>query len=376
MAREAAHQPDNILIIALAILILLGLLMLFTASIVISKEKTRSDKNPEGSTTYYFFHQILFALLPGIFLAFLISKMPISFFKSIALFALFASIFCLLLIFIPKLAFEAGGATRWVRIAGYTFQPSELAKLALILYFGALFEKKFHNNQIKDFKSGFLPFLLIFGAFAVLLVLQPDMGTLIVMALISLFMFFMAQGKFRHILLFMLIGIIALLLYMNIFPHSAQRFTTFLNPEKDIKGAGYQINQSLIAIGSGGLTGVGIGNGIQKYNYLPETLSDTIFAVWAEETGLLGSLALIIIYLIIGWRGLIISKRAPDKFSQLVAVGITTWIVFQAFLNIMANSGLVPFTGLPLPLVSYGGTAIITTLMAMGILINISKKTI
>lgn len=376
MAQDLVHQSDYILIWTLIIIIVLGLLMLFTSSIVISKERTKNLENPEGSTTYYFFHQILFGLIPGIILAYFFSKFSLNIYKKISIFALILAITTLVFIFIPSLQVRAGGATRWLEIGSFTFQPSEFAKLALIIYFAALFEKKSRDNEIKNFKKGVVPFLIIISIIGVLLILQPDMGTLGVLSFISLLMFFAAGGKFSHIFLLIILGFIVLIIGIQIFPYQAQRIFTFFNPQKDIQGISYQLNQSLIAIGSGGIFGVGIGNGLQKYNYLPQPIADTIFSVWGEETGFIGCLLVVILYLILAWRGLIISKRAPTKFSQLLAIGITSWILIQAFLNIMAVLGLIPFTGLPLPFVSYGGTALIMALGAMGILINISKKII
>ncbi len=376
MAKNHIGKIDKTLFWSFIVLIIIGLLILFSASMVVSKQKTQTKTNPKGNILYYFSHQVFFGLLPGILIALFFANVSLGFYKKIAGIFLFGTIILLVLVFTPILGFKTKGAASWIDIGGFTFQPSEIAKLALIFYFASLFEKKSQNKEIKSFRDGFLPFLTIFGIFAVLLILQPDMGTLILLGIISITMFFMAGGKLTHILTFILLGIIALLLYIQIFPHSAQRFITFLDPEKDTQGISYQLNQSLIAIGSGGILGVGIGNGIQKYNYLPEPLADTIFSVWGEEMGFIGCLFLISLYLIIGWRGFIISKRAPTKSSQLVAVGITSWITFQAFLNIMGNTGLLPFTGLPLPFVSYGGTALIVSLAGMGVLINISRTTI
>lgn len=375
MVRNITSNADSILIWTLAILIILGLLMLFTSSMVISKEKTQTVANPQGSATYYFFHQILYGLIPGIFLAFLLSKASLRALRKSSVLLYILALTSLLVVFIPAFQFQAKGATSWVEIGGFTFQPSEIAKLVLVIYLSAFFAKKIGENKMKKAKDVFTPFLLILTPIGILLIMQPDMGTLGVILSISLAIFIAAGAKISHVLSTIVIGLIILLIGIFIFPHQAQRVLTFINPEKDALGTSYQVNQSLIAIGSGGIFGVGLGNGIQKYKYLPEPIGDTIFSVWAEETGFLGCLIIITLYLILGWRGLIISKRAPDKFTQLMAIGITSWILIQAFLNIMAVTGLIPFTGLPLPFISYGGTALIVMLGAMGILINISKQT-
>lgn len=374
MLKSSFHQPDSILVWSLAILIFVGLLMLFSSSMVISKEKTQTDINP-GTTTYYFFHQILYGLLPGLIFFYFFSKFSLNFLKKLAPFFFILSLILLILVFIPGIGFKSGGATRWLEIGSFTFQSSEFAKLALIIYLAALFEKKIKEGKISDFKNGFAPFLVILAPFGILLLLQPDMGTLGILCLVSLLMFFGAGGSILHTIFLIFLGIAVLAATISFFPYQAERVLTFFNPEEDTLGTSYQVNQSLIALGSGGLFGVGFGNGIQKYNYLPEPMGDTIFAVWAEETGFVGSLIVVLLFLIICLRGLIISKRVQSKFGRLMAIGIVSWISIQAFMHIMAVCGLIPFTGMPLPFVSYGGSALILALSGIGILINISKRT-
>jgi cell division protein FtsW len=356
-------------------MVVFGLLMLFTSSMVISKERTRTQADPTGSATYYFFHQLLFGVIPGAIFGFLLSKFSLKFFRKAAVPLYILAILSLIIVFIPIFNYKAMGATSWIEIGGFTFQPSEFAKIAIIIYLAAFFDRKIKENKMKNMRQSLIPFLTILAPLGLLLILQPDMGTLGILALISLSMFFIAGAKFSHIFLLVIAGLVLVLICAQIFPHQAQRIFTFFSPEEDTLGMSYQVNQSLIGIGSGGILGVGVGNGIQKYNYLPEPIGDTIFSVWAEETGFFGSIIIISLYLILGWRGFIISKHAPDKFSQLFAIGIVSWILIQAFVNIMSVTGLIPFTGLPLPFISYGGTAMIAMLGAMGILINISKQT-
>jgi cell division protein FtsW len=203
------------------------------------------------------------------------------------------------------------------------------------------------------------------------------MGTFGVLGLITLCMFFGIGGSFLHTFLIVLLGLsVFCLSVFFIFPYQAERVLTFLNPEEDVLGRSYQITQSLIALGSGGIFGVGFGNGIQKWSYLPQPMGNTIFAVWAEETGFIGALIIVVLYLIICWRGFIIAKKAPSKFSQTLAIGVTSWVGIQAFLHIMAVCALIPFTGIPLPFVSYGGSALIFNLIGIGILINVSRRTL
>lgn len=376
MQRTPSHQADSILIWTLAILICLGLLMLFTSSMVISKEKTKSETNPEGISTYFLFHQILYGLLPGLFLALIFSRISLTFLKNISFLALILSIFLLFIPLFTEFSLKAGGAARWISIGSVTFQPSEFAKLALIIYLAAFFERKIREKKIRDFKEGVLPFLILLLPFGILLLLQPDMGTLGILSIIALSMFFGAGGKILHTLFIILLGISLVIGASFFFPYQAERILTFLNPGEDILGRGYQVNQALIALGSGGLFGVGLFNSLQKWNFLPQPMSDSIFAVWGEETGLIGCSILVFLFLLLAIRGFIISKRAPNTFSLLLGIGITSWISSQAFLHMMAVCGLIPFTGIPLPFIGYGGSALILSLIGAGILINISKRTI
>lgn len=369
MEKSFFHEPDYILIWSFIVLIFFGLLMLFTSSSWISLEKA-------NKSTYYLFHQILYGLLPGVIFSYIFSKISLKFLRGVAVLIFIMALFSLTLIFIPRFSFQAGGATSWLEIGSFTFQPSEFAKLALIIYLAALLERKIKEEKIKSFKESLQPFVIILIPFIVLLFFQPDMGTLGIICLIALLIFFSAGASFLHIFLLILLAIGVLGIGCLIFPHQAERILTFLNPEEDVLGRSYQVNQSLIALGSGGIFGRGFGNGIQKYNYLPQPMGDTIFAVWAEETGFIGSLIIVFLFLLILWRGFIISKRASNGFSRLLAVGITSWIEIQAFIHIMAVCGLIPFTGLPLPFISYGGSALIFALIGTGILINISKRTV
>lgn len=369
MREGVLHQSDSILFWGLTFLLSLGLLMLFTSSSWLAMERTKS-------TTYYLWHQILNGFLPGIVVAYIASRLPLSFFKKLAFLFLILSFLLLILILFPNFNLEWGGAVRWLKIGPLILQPSEIAKLAIAVYFAALFERKIKEGKIKSFKDTLLPFFIILVIFIILLLKQPDMGTLFILFLIAFLMFFGAGGSFSHAFLFAIFGMALLAVGALVFPYQAKRILTFLNPEKDVLGMSYQVNQSLIAIGSGGIFGKGLGNGIQKYHYLPQPIGDTIFAVWAEETGFVGSTAVILLFLLICWRGFIISKKAPDKFSQLLALGITSWIIVQAFVHIMAVCGMIPFTGLPLPFVSYGGTALVSAITGVGILLNISRKTV
>lgn len=246
-----------------------------------------------------------------------------------------------------------------------------MLKLSLILYLAAWLESR--GERIKDFFEGLAPFVMIISLISFLLIKQPDMGTLGVIILIAISMFFVSGSKISHILAMGAAGLGLLFVLIKTESYRMSRFLVFLHPEFDPQGVGYQINQALLAIGSGGLFGVGLGHSIQKFNYLPEPVGDSIFAIIGEELGFVGAIVLIIFFVILAMRGLKIAKNAPDTFSRLVAAGIVSWIFFQAFINIAAISGVVPLTGIPLPFISYGGTSIIFLMIGAGILLNISK---
>ncbi|MBI5466706.1 MAG: FtsW/RodA/SpoVE family cell cycle protein, partial [Candidatus Kerfeldbacteria bacterium] len=262
---------------------------------------------------------------------------------------------------------------RWLSIGPMLFQPSELAKLTFVLYLAAWFERRDHI--IGSFREGLVPFLVTLGLVGGLILSEPDLGTTLIIILISLTLYFIAGGSIKHLSGLALVGSILVALAIKLEPYRAQRFTVFLNPELDPQGIGYHIQQAWLAIGSGGLFGLGLGHSRQKFNYLPEPAGDSIFAVMAEELGFLFVLLFIFAWVSVTIRGLRIGRTAPDRFGQLVATGITVWLAFQTFLNIGALSGLLPLTGIPLPLMSYGGSAMIVTLPAIGILMNISRQT-
>ena len=364
-----SHEPDNILILVTGIILFIGILMIASASSSLSERLT-------GNSFYYLIHQICFGLIPGLIIAFIISKFSLNFLKRLALpFLIFSIVLCIL-VFIPSFQYYYGGAVRWIKLGPITFQPAEFVKIALIIYLAAFFAKKKKENKINSLEECFLPFVFILLPFAVLFLLQPDMGSFGIVCLISLFMYFCAGGSLLYSSLLVVFGIIAFIILSFIAPYRFARVTTFLNPEIDPQGIGYHLNQNLITIGSGRILGVGYGNSIQKFGYLPQPMEDSIFAIWGEETGFIGCVSLLSLYIIFIWRGVKICQKTPDDFEKNLACGIISWIGIQAFINIAGVLGLFPLTGITLPLISYGGTALIATLIGVGILINISKRTI
>lgn len=361
--RGGTGRPDFVLIVLIAILTIIGLIMISSASVVMSRTVA-------GQSNYYFFTQAAAAAI-GLVVLYIFSKIDYRFWSKISLILLIVSIAMLVAVFVPGLGFAHNGASRWINLGFTNLQPSELTKLALILFLASWFEKK--GDDIQDLYKGTLPFLAIVGVIAGLILFQPDMGTATVIVATSGIMFLVAGASFRHILGLVFAaaaGVWALILAA---PYRLARLTTFMNPTSDSSGAGYQIQQALVAIGSGGIFGLGFGRSRQKFNYLPEAATDSIFAIIAEELGLIRSAIIIFIILLFVLRGYKIAKEAPDVFARLVAAGITTWVAAQSFINLLAILGLMPLTGVPLPFISYGGTSLVMLLAGCGILLNISK---
>lgn len=266
------------------------------------------------------------------------------------------------------------GATRWVQLGPITFQPAELLKLALIVYLATWLVSR--GRELTDLKTSVLPFaVMIMIASLVIVVFQKDLGTAAVLVLAAMGMYVAAGMKSAHFWLLTAVGVVLVILAIVAAPHRMGRITTFLHPSKDPTGAGYHVNQAMIGIGSGGLLGNGLGHSIQVYGYLPEATTDSIFAVMAEEFGLVGSLAILALYALVIYRGLMIAAGAPDQFSRYLATGITLWFAAQALINIGAMLSLLPLTGIPLPYISYGGTNLVVSLVGAGMLMNISRYT-
>jgi len=275
-------------------------------------------------------------------------------------------------VFLPGISADYGTASSWIRVGPISLQPSEFLKLTLIFYMAVWLQKR--EQLIGTWKEGFIPFASLLLLSTILVALQPDLGSFLVLLAIAVVMFFIAGGNIVHVILG---GSIAAIMGLPIILDKAyvrNRFRAFFSPNDPSisETIGFQIKQSLIAIGSGGAFGVGYGKSIQKFGYLPEVQSDTIFAAMAEELGFFRLLIILTMFGILIWRGYQIGREAPDRFGFLVATGITTWIAFQTILNIAVNLSLFPITGVTLPLISYGGSSLLANLMAIGILLNIS----
>lgn len=358
-------NSDKTLLYAVLALLVFGLTMVASAGIGYARVHF-------GDEYFFFKRQLFFGALPGLLILLIVSRIDYHVWKKFAFLSFAASIILLIMVFVPGIGTRVYGASRWLQLGPLSFQPSEVLKLSLILYLAAWLESR--QERVKDFYEGLAPFLIIVGIISFLLIKQPDVGTLGATIMIAMAVFFVSGARVSHMLAIGGAGIAALLALIKFESYRMNRLLVFLHPELDPKGIGYQINQALLAIGSGGIFGVGLGHSMQKFNYLPEPTGDSIFAIIGEELGLFGEVILIALFVIVAMRGLKIAKNAPDMFGRLVAVGIVAWIAFQAFINIAAISGLIPLTGIPLPFISYGGTSVIFLLTAVGILMNISKQ--
>lgn len=350
---------DFNLLVIIILLIVMGVLSLATSSTPLSLKLT-------GNPNFYLSHQILWGLLPGLILAFIAFKIPLHGIKKWSFLIFLASFILMLLVFIPALSTSQLGATRWLNLGFTSIQPSEIMKLAAIIYLASILNSEKARNK-------FTIFTILLVLVCVALFLQKDMGTLIVLFSTMMIMFFCSKTPMKQTLLIGLTAIIGFAGIIAAEPYRLQRITSFLHPETDTLGTSYHINQALISVGSGGLTGSGLGLSVQKFGFVPQSISDSIFAIFAEETGFIGCTVLIALFLAFFIASLSVGKKLNDEYLRLMAVGIGSWFVIQAMVNIGAMIGVVPLTGIPLPFISYGGSHLMIELIACGLLLNISR---
>ena len=339
-----------------------GILILASVSTAFSQEKV-------GNPYYFLKSQIVKGVIPGLILAIFAFGIKLNFLKKFSLILLIVNLILMGLVFLPNLGIKRLGAVRWLDLGLISLQPSEFLKLTSILYFSAWLS----NKEKRGEKESLIAFLLICVFIGVFLVLQPDISTLGIIIMVSILMYFVAGNPLWHSFLMIVGGGLLGLLIIRFKPYRLNRILAFLNPEKYSTTIGYQIKQALMAVGSGGLTGLGLGMSRQKFGFLPQSISDSIFAIFAEETGFIGCSILILLFLFLFWRGFRIAKNSKDEFSKLLAFGITSWIMLQTLINIGSITKLLPLMGVPLPLVSYGGSALVSELIGVGILLNVSK---
>lgn len=353
--------PDYFLAAVCLLLLMSGIIILASVSAVFSL-KTFDD------SAYFLKHQLIWGLLPGIIIGLILYKIDLSLIKKWAPFVLLINLIFMVMVFLPWTGFRMEGSSRWVNLGFTSFQPSEFLKLTFIAYLAVWLSGQSSRQK-------FFAFLAVIGLISLLLVLQPDASTLGVIVLTSIIMYFSINTPLLHTAFLLMGGALGLFLLIKFSSYRFERFLAFLHSGFEPMGSGYQIKHALIAIGSGGITGVGLGMSAQKHGFLPQIISDSIFAVFAEETGFIGALFLIVLFLIFAWRGFKIAKESKDNFCRLAALGITAWIIIQSFVNIGAMIGVLPLTGIPLPFISYGGSSLVTTMAGIGILLNISKQT-
>ncbi|HHV96443.1 MAG TPA: putative lipid II flippase FtsW [Clostridiaceae bacterium] len=353
---------DFWLFMTVLILLSIGIITVFSASAPFS-HSTYQD-------IYYILKRQLAYAAIGIVAMLITMNIDYRIFSKFATLFLIVSICLLIAVFIPGIGINENGATRWIRYP-IRFQPSEVAKIAIIIYFSHSLSKR--KTPLNSFFKDLLPYLIIMGIFAALMLRQPHLsGTLILLSLATIILF-CAGAKIKHFLAMFIPAGIAFAALITFVPYMRRRILSFRDPFSDMQGDGYQVVQSLYAIGSGGLFGRGLGKSMQKFLYLPYPHNDFIFSVLAEELGFLGVLTVMLLFVIFTWRGIKIAMCAPDTFGSLVAVGITSLITVQTLLNIAVVTAAMPPTGVSLPLFSYGGTSLILTMASIGILLNISR---
>ena len=358
-------KVDIPFLISVFILVVAGYLIFSSASLgLLSKQAAKY-----GNVA---FNQTVFGLLLGSVACYITSRIDYKIYRKYSLFIFIASALATLLVFVPHLGVTHGGAQRWIYIGPLSFQTSELLKIGFIIFFSAWIAK--YKDKANTFKYGFLPFAILVAIVGAILLKQPDTDTFLIIVFSGLAILLSGGGKWKHILISGLIGVVMIGTLAFSKPYIMSRITTFIHPSANALGSGYQIQQSLIAIGSGGYFGRGFGQSIQKFNVLPEPIGDSIFAVAGEEFGFIGTVLIILLFVFFAVRGLKIATFVPDTFGRLMTVGIVILIMSQAFVNIGAMVGILPLSGITLPFVSQGGSALFMTLAEVGIVLNVSRN--
>ncbi len=368
--QKSFHAPDMLLFGLIISLTLFGLLMIADVS---SYEgfHTFGDK-------YYFAKQQFIGIILGFIAGTIAYKLNIKAFYKLSAIILAGALLLLIAVLIPGVGVHALGARRWINLShlipfmrSFTLQPAEIVKPALIIYLAAWFTKTRDNLSPRS--------LLTVGGIAlvvlILVMLEPDLGTAMIIVSTIVALYFISGAPIYQFLVLLPIGAFGLIALVLLEPYRFQRLTTFLNPQIDPQGSSYHISQVLLTLGSGGLFGVGLGNSSQKYGYLPEANSDSIFAVIAGELGFVGALVVVCVFVLLLWRSFTIARRIPDHYGQLLAIGLTVWLGFQTLINMGSMVALFPLTGVPLPFISFGSSSLVTVLFAAGLLLNLSRYT-
>ena len=367
IATRAVRRPDFALLATVGIILVLGLDMVYSASYVIA------HNDPQyGSDTYFLVQQASRAAV-GVLLLLAFQAIDYHVWRRATVPMIGLTFVLLLAVLVTHLSHSAYGAQRWLKFGPLpAIEPSELAKLSLVLYCADWLDRR--QDRIRSFAECTVPFVLIVAALCALVLAQPDLGTTIVIAAIGGSLFFAAGADWRHLALGVLAGGGALVLAVFGAGYRSDRIAAFLDPSKDPLGIGWNITQAQIALGSGGILGLGLGASRQKFYYLPNAQTDAIFAVVGEELGLVGTIGLMLMFGFLAYRGIRIALRAPDLYGALLCIGVTVWLVLQAFINMGVITATIPFTGIPLPFVSYGGSSLMVSLLAVGIMLNVSRQ--
>jgi len=357
-------KVDKIFIISFLALLFLGLVVFISSSLgIYAKDNAKF--------TSIIFSQLFFGLFMGLIACFVTSLINYKIWRKYSFWIFFLSVITTLLVFVPGIGVNHGGASRWIYIGSLSFQPLEFLKIGFIIYFAAWISGM--KEKIQTIKYGLIPFIALIGLVGIILLKQPDTDSFIIMFIVGLSMYIIGGGRWRHLFLILLTGIICVSVLIFVRPYLLQRLTTFLNPGDNPLTSGYQIQQSLIAVGSGEIFGRGLGQSVQKFKFLPESIGDAIFPIAAEEFGFVGSVIIIFLFIFFTSRGLKVASLAPDIFSGLLVVGIVILISIQSLINIASMIGVIPLSGSPLIFFSQGGTALFFTLAEIGMIMNVSR---
>jgi cell division protein FtsW len=356
--------PDLWLFGVAVALLSAGVVMVYSASAIVAADRFHDP--------YFFLKKQLFWALIGAGAMWVALRVDYRWLEKVVVPALVVAGVLLVLVLIPPIGQAINGTRRWIRLGVVSFQPAELAKLALVVYLAAFLARK--RGAMEDFRTGALPPLLVAGAMAGLVLAQPDLGNCLTLIALTFGLLYLAGSPIKHLAWVAAPAVPLLVMAVWMAPYRMRRITAFLDPWADPRGSGFQIIQSWLALGNGGLLGQGIGGSRQKLFYLPESHTDFIFAILGEELGFVGGLAIVALFAVLIWRGLRIGLRAPDAFGSYLALGITVLLATQTLVNLGVVTGLLPTKGLPLPFISFGGSALLMTMLATGVLLNISQQ--
>ncbi len=360
-----ARRPDYLLLASTIALLVLGTLMVYSASFVVAHNEFNDD-------TYFLVRQLVWICAGGVGMLFA-ARVDYRRWRGLSLVIMFACIGLLVLVLVPGIGASSYGAVRWIRLGPVQIQPSEIAKLAMTLYLADWLARR--GPIVKEFLKGLLPFAITVGILAVLVAVQPDLGSTGIILAVAACLFFVGGANWVHIVLLCIGGALAAAAALaHLSGYQLDRVRAFLDPWSNIQGSGWHTAQGLIALGSGGVFGSGLGNGLQKFYWVPNAHTDAIFAIIGEELGFVGCIGVLALFAVVAWRGFLIAWRAPDAFARLFATGLTCMLTIQTLVNIAVVTNSLPYTGVTLPLVSFGGSSTVISLIAIGLLLNISRQ--